>query len=50
MMLWLLSLPAALWPSMGVATVPAVAVITYILIGTFLRFLRCLKPLLQRKP
>lgn len=33
MMLWLLTLPAALWPSMGPATVPAVAVITYILIG-----------------
>lgn len=32
-MLWLLTLPAALWPSMGPATVPAVAVITYILIG-----------------
>lgn len=33
MMLWLLTLPAALWPSMGLATVPAAAVVTFVLIG-----------------
>lgn len=33
MMLWLLSLPLAMWGSMGLAMVPATAVITFILIG-----------------
>lgn len=33
MMLWLLTLPAALWPSMGLATVPAAALVTFVLIG-----------------
>lgn len=33
MMLWLLSLPLVLWSTMGLATVPATAVITFILIG-----------------
>jgi len=33
MMLWLVTLPAALWPTMGWATAPAVAIITFILIG-----------------
>ena len=33
MMLWLMSLPLAMWPTMGLATVPATAVITFVLIG-----------------
>ena len=35
-MLWLVTLPAALWPTMGWATAPAMAVITFILLGAFL--------------
>mmetsp|Transcript_17865 Transcript_17865/g.53786 ORF Transcript_17865/g.53786 Transcript_17865/m.53786 type:complete len:503 (+) Transcript_17865:242-1750(+) len=33
MMLWLVTLPAALWPTMGWATAPAAAVVTFILLG-----------------
>ncbi len=35
MMLWLVTLPAALWPTMGWATAPAMAVITFILLGAY---------------
>ncbi len=32
-MLWLLTLPAALWPTMGWCTAPAAAIVTFILLG-----------------